>query len=205
MAYFKLYSAVIAIFVAVPAFAQGWIEYADPAQFFSVNLPGEPEISTIDYTSEYGAVYPARVYAVQRGPSRYSVTVVDFTVAKITHTEPDDKTDDANARSLWVYDQRASIAQAAREFRQRGGEVTFDAWNNIDRVEGHMLQITNTDGSRTFAGIYLQAPRLYILEATVPAGAPPPGLFQQSLSFLDEEGKTVRYRIEPDGSRTRIR
>ena len=35
--------------------------------------------------------------------------------------------------------------------------------------------------------------RLYILEGTVPRGYPEPGLFQQSLQFLDKEGKTVRY------------
>ena len=31
-------------------------------------------------------------------------------------------------------------------------------------------------------------------EATVPARAPAPGLFQQSLMFVDEEGKPIRYR-----------
>jgi hypothetical protein len=36
--------------------------------------------------------------------------------------------------------------------------------------------------------------RLYILEGTVPKGAPAPGLFQQSLQFLDKEGKRVRYQ-----------
>jgi hypothetical protein len=35
--------------------------------------------------------------------------------------------------------------------------------------------------------------RLYIFEATVPAGAPPPALFQQSLGFLDKDGVRVRY------------
>ena len=35
--------------------------------------------------------------------------------------------------------------------------------------------------------------RLYILEGTVSAGSPPPGLFQQSLGFLDKEGIRVRY------------
>lgn len=203
--YRRLGSALIALSVSVPVFGQDWIEYSDRAQHFSVNFPAEPEVSDIDYTSEYGAIYPGRIYVAERIESRYSVTVVDFTKAKVLHVEPDDKTDDANARSLWVYDQRASIAQAARAFRQRGGDVTFDAWNNIDRVEGHMLQITNTDGSRTFAGIYLQPPRLYILEATVPANAPPPGMFQQSISFLDDEGNAVRYELDPDGSRTRVR
>jgi hypothetical protein len=55
------------------------------------------------------------------------------------------------------------------------------------------LQLTNPDQSRTFAGIYLHENRLYILEATVPPKAPPPGLFQQSLTFLDEAGNHVRY------------
>jgi hypothetical protein len=36
--------------------------------------------------------------------------------------------------------------------------------------------------------------RLYILEATVPPKAPQPGLFQQSLSLLDDAGNRVRYQ-----------
>jgi hypothetical protein len=35
--------------------------------------------------------------------------------------------------------------------------------------------------------------RLYILEGTVPHGVPSPGLFQQSLGFIDEKGIRVRY------------
>ena len=52
----------------------------------------------------------------------------------------------------------------------------------------------NPDGSRTFAAIHMHGTRLYILEGTVPKGAPAPGLFQQSLMFIDEEGKPIRYR-----------
>ena len=112
--------------------------------------------------------------------------------------------DEASGANLWLYDQRASVAYAARNFRLRGGEVTYDAWHHIDLVEGHQLQITNPDQSRTYAGIYLHGSRLYILEATVPADALPQGLFQQSLSFLDEEGNRIRYRLRPDGSTTRL-
>ena len=86
-----------------------------------------------------------------------------------------------------------SIAYAAWNIRKRGGEVTYDAWNYIQRVEGHMLQITNADQSRTYAGIYLHETRLYILEATVPPGSPPPIIFQQSLTLLDDEGNTFNY------------
>ena len=35
--------------------------------------------------------------------------------------------------------------------------------------------------------------RLYVFEGTVPPGAPPPGLFQQSLGFVDREGIRIRY------------
>ena len=63
----------------------------------------------------------------------------------------------------WEIDIRASVAYAATSFRQRGGEVTYDAYHYIDRIEGHQLQITNEDNSRTYAAMYLHARRLYIV------------------------------------------
>jgi len=67
-------------------------------------------------------------------------------------------------------------------------------WNFIDLIEGHQLQLTNNaDKSRTFIAIYLHDNRLYISEGTVPDGDPPPGLFQQSLGFVDRDGNGVRY------------
>ena len=184
--------------------AQGWRQYVDREQFFSVNFPAEPQVGEIPYASEYGATIPARVYSVRNGESLHSVTVVDFTQAQRIYQELPDRTDEGNNAALWLYDQRGSISYAARNFRLRGGEVTFDAWHHIDLVEGHQLQITNPDKSRTYAGIYLHEGRLYILEATVPEGSLPQGLFQQSLSFLDEDGIRIRYRLSPDGSKTRV-
>jgi hypothetical protein len=35
--------------------------------------------------------------------------------------------------------------------------------------------------------------KLYIAEGTVPDGYPEPGLFYQSLGFLDEKGNGIRY------------
>ena len=60
-------------------------------------------------------------------------------------------------------------------------------------MEGHQLQLINADRSLTFVAIYLHENRLYIVEGTVPRNAPPPGLFQQNLSFLDEAGERVRH------------
>ena len=83
---------------------------------------------------------------------------------------------------------------ASWQFMQRDAKVTHYMWNAIDRVEGHQLQLTNNgDKSRTFASIYMHENRLYIAEATVPAGYPEPGFFQQSLGWLDENGRGIRY------------
>ena len=195
----------LALLLSVPCFAQGWIEYADRTHFFSVNFPHDPAVRNFDYASEYGAVFPARVYSVEMGKSLHSLTVINFTDGEDKYEELTDKTDDAAINALWLYDQRGSIAYEASKLRQRGGEILYDGWHHIDLVEGLQLVIINPDQSSTYAGLYLHANRLYILEATVPAGSPPQGLFQQSLAFLDDEGTQVRYELTPEGSRTRIR
>ena len=185
--------AAIVLFISQPAFGQSWITHVSLEDRFSVNLPGEPQVRDITYPSEYGAIFPGRVYTYEEGPNRYSVTVVDYTDAERIHEERTNKTEADSLPIYWQIDVQASIAYAAWQFRQRDANVTYDAWHYIDLVEGHQLQLTNSDQSRTFAAIYLHENRLYILEAVVPPGAPPPGLFQQSLSFIDEEGNRVRY------------
>jgi hypothetical protein len=61
------------------------------------------------------------------------------------------------------------------------------------RIAGRQIQLTNADLSRTFVQIHMYDNRLYVFEATVPAGAAEPGLFQQSLRFLDGAGRPVRF------------
>ena len=199
-------SAVIGLALLTPAniLAQGWQQYVDRAEYFSINFPAVAEVRDIDYASEYGATLPAKAYTVRKDDILYSVTVVNYNVAEQAYLELPDRTDEGNNKSLWLYDQRASVAYAARNIRLRGGEVTYDAWHHIDMVEGHQLQVTNPDNSRTYAGMYLHDGRLYIVEATVPEGGLPQGLFQQSLTFLDEEGLRIRYQLSPDGTSKRV-
>jgi hypothetical protein len=176
------------------AFAQEWSTYTNRLDRFEVNFPGQPTVGDITWPSEYGAVFPGRVYTVEQKTGRYSVTVIDYTDAEKIHAARTNKTEADSLPIYWQVDVQASIAYAATKFRQRPGvKVTYDAFHYIDLVSGHQLQMTNADQSRTFAGIYLHESRLYILEATVPARAAQPGLFQQSLSFLDAGGKKVRY------------
>ena len=192
----RLLSMFLAFVLCVPglALAQGWDTFISRLDRFSITFPGEPEVKEITWDSEYDAVFGGRVYSVQQGQSRYSVTAIDYTDAEARHAELS-KNPSFNQSVYWQIDIMGSIQYAATTlFRQReGATVTWDAWHYIDLVEGHQLQLTNADQSQTFVGIYLHENRLYIAEATVPRRSPPPGLFQQNLSFLDEAGERVRH------------
>ena len=183
-----------AVFSPVVVFGQGGFQYASSVDRFRIHTPGNFEIEEIEYFSEYGAVFPARVYSFGSGRNHYSVTVVDYTDSKAIHAARTNRTEADYLSLYWEIDIRASVAYAAANLRSRGGQVTYDAYHYIDRVEGHQLQITNTDQSRSYAAIYLHESRLYIVEATVVPGFPPPGMFQQSLEFIDETGQRIRYR-----------
>ena len=169
-----LASAAVVLLMSGPAFAQEWIQYVSRADFFNVNFPSEPEVRDITYPTEYGVTLPGRVHSVENGPNRYSVTVVDYASAEEAEL-------------------RGAIDYAVFGFLQRDAKVTHYAYYNAERVEGRRIQLTNADRSRTFAAIHMHEDRLYILEGTVPPGVPPPGLFQQSLGFVDEDGIRVRY------------
>ena len=184
-----------------PVLAQGWFQYTSMADLFRIHTPGEFEIENSTYLSEYGATFPTRVYSYQDNGGDYSVTVVDYTESRRIHSERDRT--EADYELYWEVDVRASIAFAAWNLRRRGGEITYDAYHYIDRVEGHQLQITNEDQSRTYAAIYLHDSHLYIVEATVPPESLPPGFFQQSLEFIDENGGRIRYRNYSDAIKVR--
>jgi len=88
----------------------------------------------------------------------------------------------------WKADVAGALIYATWQFMERDAKVTHLLWNNVDFVEGHQLQLTNADGSRTLAAIYMQENKLYILEGTVPEGCPEPVIFQQSMGWIDENG-----------------
>ncbi len=195
MRFVWLIPTVIIVGISGSVAAQGWFGYVNEIDSFTVNFPAEPEVEQIDYPSEYGAVFPGRVYTARSGENVYSVTVVDYRDAENIHLARTNSTeaDAPENYQYWIIDVMASIAYAAHNYRERGGDVTYDAWAHIDRVPGHQLQITNADQSRTYVGIYLHGRRLYITDATVPPSAPPQGHFQQSIGFIDDAGERIRY------------
>ncbi len=178
---------VLAVFVLLfsgPIFAQNWFMFEDKAERFTVNFPEEPTVTDITYESDHSMMLPAKVYRASDGTTDYSIIVVNYVGTSISEA-------------------RGSIAFAAWNFRKRGGEITYDGYAQIDRIEGHQLQILNEDMSRTFIAIHLHDSRLFILEATTPAGVPPPLHFQNSIGIFDQEGNRVRYQIDVNGQTER--
>jgi hypothetical protein len=191
----RLIPAALILCVAAPCFAQEWIEYYSKGDMFLVNFPGQPQVRDITYPTEFGLTLPAHLHVYQDGPSRLSVTVIDYSDVVKLHAErvkgctayPDQCTNQG-ANEL-----RGALDYAVWNFIRRDAKVTYYAYANSDRIEGRRVQLVNPDKSRTFGAIYMHLNRLYILEATVPANAPPPALFQQSMGFLDKNGERVRY------------
>ena len=69
----RLNLATAALMVAVTAssFAQAFIQYSSPMDFFAVNFPGEPNVRATTWASEHDIPLPARVYSVENPRGRY--------------------------------------------------------------------------------------------------------------------------------------
>ena len=208
----QLTMAAAVLLISTQAIAQEWVEYTNRQDRFTVNLPAQPTIREFTYTSWLEAKLPARVYTVERGAERYSVTFVDYTQAQRVHTEMAQALNcapgapqgectaaiagaDSAAQGVgaWKYDVLGALDHASEAFLKRDAKVTYFAWATIDRIVGRQIHLTNPNGSRTFVAIHMLENRLYIFEGTVPARAPEPALFEQSPQLLDADGKTVRY------------
>jgi hypothetical protein len=193
----RILYVVAALLLCIPVHASAqadWTDFMSAEDRFSIVFPGKPTVQTITWPSEYGAVFPGRVYTTQQGGSKYSVTVIDYTNAEAVHAKIE-KSPSFDDPRYWQMDIQASIQYAATKlYRNRAGsKVTYDAWHYIDLIEGHQLQLLNSDNTRTYVSIYLHDNRLYIVDATVPANSPPQGIFQQNLSMLGPDGRRVRY------------
>jgi hypothetical protein len=203
----RLTPVIVAAFIltmVVPSVAQEWTEYVSKEDRFSTNFPGQPTVTNTIYKSQFGADLPARVYSARLGQSRFSLTVVDYRDIERILTE---KAKSCPAGSepcrggfsstgpgySWA-DRAGALIYAAWQVMQRDAKVTEYSWNNINQVVGQQLFLTsNADKSRTMVSMYMHDDRLYIAEGTVPAGYPEPGIFLDSLTFLDSNGNSVRY------------
>ena len=196
-----------AVILSLPgaALGQEWTEFASKEDLFTCNFPGQPKVTPITWTSEYGAVLPGRVYSAEGAIGRYSMTVIDYRDVEKILTEkskscpPGAETcrggGGATGLGYWKIDLQGALDYATWKFIQRDATITNFMWNMMDLVGGRQLQLTNNpDKSRTFVSIYMHMNKLYIMEGTVGPNMPEPGLFQQSLGWLDEQGNSIRYQ-----------
>jgi hypothetical protein len=192
------------VLAAAQSGGEEWTEYVSREDRFTTNFPGQPTVANTTYKSQFGADLPARVYSGSLGPSRFSLTVVNYADIERILTEkakscaPGSEPCRGGFSSTgpgysWA-DRAGALIYAAWQYMQRDAKITEYSWTNISQVVGQHLYLTNNaDQSRTMVSMYMHDDRLYIAEGTVPAGYPVPQLFLDSLAFLDSNGNPVRY------------
>ena len=181
-----------------------WTEVVSQEERFTLTFPGRPVIADTTWFSQYGAALPARVYRVAGGGKVYSLTVVDYNpVERLLVERSRSCPIGANTCQgiadwgvgYWKTDIRGALLYAVWKLVERDAKVTTVSWNGIALVQGVEMRLTNNaDQSRTFASIYMHENRLLVVEATVPRGDAPPVSFNESLNWLDEAGRPVRYQ-----------
>ena len=204
-----LMSSALVLAMSGTSFAQEWTEFASPEEHFTITFPGQPTVTATTWTSQFNAILPAHIYTGANSSGRYSVTVVDYSpverlLSERSRTLPAlDQAVHVYGLGYWKTDVRSAVVYAASKFLERDAKITAIMSSFSDLVAGMILELTNNaDQSRTFVSIYMHQYRLVITEAAVRKGYPPPTIFQQSLGWLDESGKRIRYPFiynnEPD-------
>jgi hypothetical protein len=204
MGWAPLIQAVLVAAAMMPVSAEDWAPATFADDGFRANFPGEPKVESIIYESEFHLRLPGRVYRAADALGEYSTTVVDYRDSGRLHDERAAKCLAANGANQqdgdtcqndFVMEIAGAADYAASAFLKRDGvKVTQYGTYFLDRVVGRSMQLTNADRSRTHVAIHQHAGRLYIHQATVPAGMPEPILFMQSLAWVDAQGRAIRYR-----------
>jgi hypothetical protein len=199
--------AVLVLSMSAPAAAQEWDQYVSIQDGFKVDFPGQPKMTETTWKTQFDYTLPARVYSVDKGGEHYSVTVVDYSgleqlgIERSKTCPPGNQQCRANAGPIigdgyWKQDEHGAIVYATFKLLQRDAKLTDLTWEWQDMVEGHFIHlVNNVDQSRTLAYVGMHEQKLYIAEGTVPKGYPEPGLFQQSVGWVDKTGNGIRYQI----------
>src|SRR5687767_9759827 len=153
MRYGVLVATVLSFAVsgAAPALAQEWTEFVSRQDGFMTNFPGAPTVTQTTYKSQFGADLPARVYSASLGPSRFSLTVVDYRpiekilTAKAASCPAGAETCRGGGTSTgagyWKADVAGAMLYAMWPFLKRDATLTQLVWNNINLVEGQLLHL----------------------------------------------------------------
>jgi hypothetical protein len=166
------------LFVGGAAYAQAWDIFTSREDFFAVNLPGDPQVTTIQYKTAKGTTLPAKKFeAIAPAGSilagTYILTVVDYNSA--------------------TGELGTAIEEAASRFRSMG-KMTYDAVNMLDNHRSWRQTIENANQRILTEILVARNNRLYISEAVTALDIPPPAQFQASLQILDDSGARIRLQ-----------
>lgn len=163
--------AIVLVYTAAAAEPQAWQEYAYPEAGFSAHFPARPTVKEIEFHAG-DIVAPAKVYAVAQGSANYSVVVADLSSSGVGQ----DAAIDAAAKSL-----------------AGAGQTKLDVRARIDRQFGRELSVLSKAGDQMTSAVFYVDRKLYVLVGqTTPDASGLAVRFQQSLQFIDAEGKPPR-------------
>ncbi len=172
----RLIPALIALFLAGAASAQGWQEYVNRENNFQINFPAEPTMAETQYRTVKGTMLPARVFtaiapAASIAAGTYKVTIVDYSNA---------------------LNEIGDAIEQARTAIKAKGTTKYDEVNDLDRHREWRMTV-ETPTTRILASTLIAANnRLYIAEGETALNAPPPAQFHVSLQILNEDGVRIR-------------
>src|SRR5215471_6869551 len=214
---FKLITSfALLLAMAAPAFAQeDYTEFASKEDFFTITFPGKPVQTEGTYVTEYGVVLSSKIYTVKEtNGSVHTLTVVDYSPVERLLAQKAFETCPLGAETClgvgdtglgyWKNDVRGAVTHAvARELINHDVRVTHLAFNFMEMVGGQEMQAVNAkDGSRVSVSAYMHLNRLVIAVSETPKGWPESEVLQQSIGWLDENGRGIRYAYlysnEPD-------
>ena len=132
-------SALFALLFTAPCLAQGWTEYHNQEDSFSINIPGsaEPTKEEFIHPSEYGAEFPARTYTVN----------LEQTVPRVRGLTVDRNHED-DIDALFLNRQGESISLDSSD------SIDCSKWNDIL----HRQQISSMERKSIYRCIGFAAP-----------------------------------------------
>ena len=168
-----------------------------------MEIPPGQQVRVVEttYQSWTGFTLPARIYSVERGAERYSVTVADYTgvqalgrakLKKCTEGDEICTGTPLSGEGYWKHDLRGAMLYAASNLIKRDAKFLDMAWDQISRISTIQVSlINNRDESRTYALVTMNKRLLYIVEGTVPKGAASAVRFGGSFSMIARDGSNT--------------
>jgi hypothetical protein len=170
----------LALLAAGAARAQAWQEYSYPDAGFAAQFPAQPAVTDAPYKAG-DVAGPAEVYEARLGSARYSVTVADLSASSAKGTD---------------------AIEAAVKALGALGQVKADVRERIDRQFGREVSVVGKDGGQITTAVFYVGKKLYVLAGmTEPDFSGLAVRFQQSLQFIDADGKAPRRPEDGGGGR----